>query len=365
MRIPIREQLAGLVVLASGLGLMIIALATWYTNHSFVLDIRSTRLSLTASLKAAQLVSSLNLIQNSAQFVSSRVLIQSALRRYNAQGNNTAANWINAANDMQAAIGGGNTGGIGQALLLQTKIFPKNASGLAGPSSLLNVTGQNIPEIQLPYSSPNGSRVLLGDPDYGYPSELYPNLTYTSEYINDTFSAAQAIYNGQTLKGPNSTLVIGPYHVNASFSLLSLTLPIINNTSAIDVLGWLSIVCDARLLAEITTSPEGLGKTGETLLIGPTNTTNHFPNNVLWDSSDGPTADPSNVSVQYLWPLPPTSKNRHPTAAAQVYPPPSPWSSSPLLAKLSWRTRNLSIMLEVRSMRRMKLATKYPSALPC
>ena len=40
MRIPIREQLGCLVLLASMIGLAVIAIATWVTNHNFVLSIR-------------------------------------------------------------------------------------------------------------------------------------------------------------------------------------------------------------------------------------------------------------------------------------------------------------------------------------
>ena len=41
MRIPIREQLGCLVLLASMIGLAVVAVATWVTNHNFVLSIRS------------------------------------------------------------------------------------------------------------------------------------------------------------------------------------------------------------------------------------------------------------------------------------------------------------------------------------
>jgi hypothetical protein len=40
IRIPIREQLISLVFLATGISLTVIALAIWYTNHKFVLDVR-------------------------------------------------------------------------------------------------------------------------------------------------------------------------------------------------------------------------------------------------------------------------------------------------------------------------------------
>lgn len=241
---------------------------------------------------------------------------------------------------MAAAIGGGNTGGIGQALLLQTMVLPKNDSGPAGRYSVLNATGANIPTVTLPYLAPNGSEVHLGDDDYGYPPALYPNLTYTSQYVNDTFSKAEAMYNGQLLTAPNSTLMLGPYHVNTSFSLISLTLPIINNTSAIDVLGWLTVVCDARLIGDVTESLEGLGETGQTLLIGPTNITNHFADGVLWDSKGGVTANPSNVSVQFMWPLASGQSSRHPSAAGKAWPSPFELSQYPAVASAVTKNQN-------------------------
>lgn len=253
-------------------------------------------------------------METSSQFVSSRVLIQRALQRYN-QGNNTDANWLSARSDMAAAIGGGNTGGLGQALLLQTQVFPKNASGPNGRYAVLNATGSNIMPILLPYTAPNGSAVYLADTDYGYPPELYPNLTYTDTVLNGTFDEAEAIYDGELMTAPNSTLLLGPYHVNETFSLISLTLPIINNTSAIDVLGWLSVVIDARLIGDVLSATEGLGETGQCLLIGPTNATNHFGNDVLYSSAGGSTVDSEDVNVHFVWPLPKTDKTRHPGAA--------------------------------------------------
>jgi osomolarity two-component system sensor histidine kinase SLN1 len=40
-----------------------------------------------------------------------------------------------------------------------------------------------------------------------------------------------------------SALLLGPLAINTSFSLLSLTIPIVNNTSDTDVLGYLT--CEA------------------------------------------------------------------------------------------------------------------------
>lgn len=57
MRVSIREQLALLILTASLISLAVVSIATWVSNHNFVLSIRSSRLAITASLKAAQLAS--------------------------------------------------------------------------------------------------------------------------------------------------------------------------------------------------------------------------------------------------------------------------------------------------------------------
>lgn len=60
MRIPIRIQLGGVILVSSLIGLAVISIAVWVTIHEFVLDLRASRLALTASLKAAQLATNLD-----------------------------------------------------------------------------------------------------------------------------------------------------------------------------------------------------------------------------------------------------------------------------------------------------------------
>ena len=83
MRLPIREQLGLLVLLCSLLALMVLAVATWTQNHGFVINIRLSALSLTASLKSAQVSSSLLLFETSVKAITTRIMIQNALERYN------------------------------------------------------------------------------------------------------------------------------------------------------------------------------------------------------------------------------------------------------------------------------------------
>lgn len=251
-------------------------------------------------------------MENSVQFVSTRVLVQNALSRYNNVGNNTEQNWTNAISDMQAALGG-QGGAVGQTLLLQARVYPKNATGPNGPYPLINATSDNSEaNIQLPWTYPNGTQVYLGDDDLGYPPALYPNLTYYSTDYNSSFRVARATFDGATLGPSSTTVMLGPWLVNSTFSLVSMTMPIINNTSAIDVLGWLTVVMDASLIGDVLTSPEGLDETGETLLFGPVNQTNRFPNGILYDSPTGVSSTAKDEQIRFVLPLSANESGRHP-----------------------------------------------------
>lgn len=197
------------------------------------------------------------LLQTSVQSVATRVLIQTALSRYNA-GNNTAENWIRAQSDLEVGLGG-----QGLSLnLLQGQIYAKNATGLGGPYALLNVTGGDLPPIQLPYNHLNGTPVFLGDTeDGGYPRQLYPNISYSDTVINSTFNASQGAFDGRVLNS-SSPLFLGPWQINETFALCSISVPIINNTSTTEVLGFLTLVVSSQLLFSVDNATLGLGSTG-------------------------------------------------------------------------------------------------------
>lgn len=259
-------------------------------------------MSLTASLKAAQMSSNLLLLQASIRSTATRVLIQSALQRYN-NGNNSAQNWSRPEQDLQAVFQGDQTA----SQLLQARIYPANSSKI----SLLNATAANVlNSITLPYQDPSGSNATFGGP-WGYPPELYPSFTPYEIPVNSTFNQTVANFNGRPIDGENF-LLIGPYVVNDSLSLISITMPIINNTSSIDTLGWLTVVLNASLIKDVVDAQEGLDDSGVTMIFAPNNVTNKFADGVMYNSR---TPDPPrDHSVRFL--VPPTERpgvqNRHP-----------------------------------------------------
>ena len=254
-----------------------------------MVDIRSSGLSLTASLKAAQISRNLLLLQSTAQTVTTRVLIQSALRRY-LNGNNTEANWSAAGADLQAALSGGTI------LLIQAKIFPPSGDGPAGSHSLLNITSSDPRALSTLPTANNDGPV--------YPPVLYPNLTYVN--LDDAGLAAgsvASVFDNRTID-QNSTLLLGPLLLNSTAALLSLTVPIFNNTHVSDILGYMTVVADARLIAAVIASPEGLDSSGETLMLGPDTPENRFPSafhsssNTIVSINDTAVRD---LQVRFVW----------------------------------------------------------------
>ncbi len=257
---------------------------------------RASRLALTASLKAAHLSSDLSLMQASVKFVATRILIQNALRSYN-EGTSDEGSWSRAGNDLETALDGNRE----TALRLQAVIKAKDADGPRGSESLIEATAVGSTRtIALPYARADGSQVYLGDADMGYPPSLYPNLTYVSRGSDSTAGQSIASFEGQELD-ESSTLLLGPLQLNETTALLSITVPVVNNTLAADILGWLTVVMDAQRAYRVLESPEGLDETGVALLLGPTTKTNHFPPGVLYDSNnDNP---PARMDVNFIFPL--------------------------------------------------------------
>jgi osomolarity two-component system, sensor histidine kinase SLN1 len=179
---------------------------------------------------------------------------------------------------------------------LQAVINPRSNVTSSGIHSVANVTGDWVKgRIQLPYYYTTGTPIYLGGPDEGYPKELDPNLTY----VDGPTNVSRVEFEDDTVHY-NSILFLGPLYLNNSSSLISITVAINNNTSREDILGWLTVVLDARLLYNVMSSPEGLGSTGEVLLIGPITEDNLFKQDVEGASA----ADNADVDVWYVLPPP-------------------------------------------------------------
>jgi len=298
--------------------------------------LRANRLLSYASLKASQVSTNLLLLQNSVQFVSSRIVIQQALANYNENNDNSEENFATATIDMLSAIGGPASGGaFGIDLLLQSQIFPRTNTGPAGYSSLINTTNPNVlGKIRLPFDHPNGSAVYLGDQDLGYPSELYPTFTYYDIETENNEKVAVANFNGLELSPiRQKALLLGPMVINSTYSILSITIPIINNTSSLDVVGWLTVVMDAQIVTNVQNVPEGLGLTGEMLIVRPTNVTNRFPADVTLD--DGPVnlTKAEDEPVKFILPLIANDTSRHRDRVYGTSNPPFNISQYPIIIK--------------------------------
>lgn len=271
MRIGIREQLAAVVLVTALVLLAVLSIATWVNNVNFVTRVTSNSLSLTASLKAAQITSDLLLIQSTCSTIASRAVLQNALKNFYQTGG-VNQNWTNANNDVSEALESG-----GLSALLQVTVYSRNATG--DPHGILNVTARNT-DILLPSNYSDGVPIMLGDNDVGYPRALYPNLTYEATpypdpqdpSVNQTMVNA---YGNYSLNG-TSEVFLGPLQINATYSMLSLTLPIIDNTNASSVLGFMTVVATATFLMEVVQSRAGLANTGVVLLVAPNRHTNKF-----------------------------------------------------------------------------------------
>jgi osomolarity two-component system, sensor histidine kinase SLN1 len=85
---------------------------------------------------------------------------------------------------------------------------------------------------------------MLGDEGLGFPPALYPNLTYAPtaqvDPTDPTTNLTTVYAFANFTLGATSYLLLGPLQVNSSFAMVSLTLPMINNTFSADILGYMT-----------------------------------------------------------------------------------------------------------------------------
>ncbi|KAH7356913.1 histidine kinase-group VI protein [Rhexocercosporidium sp. MPI-PUGE-AT-0058] len=318
MRIGIREQLGAVILLTSLVPLAVLSIAVWINNKNFVVNITSQELSLTASLKASQIASDLLLIQSTCATITTRILLNQALKAYY-KGNQTTTNFTAALADVSTALDSG-----GFSSLLQIIIFSRNStiggSGRENASmGLVKATAPNA-SIQLPYQYPNLTYAMLGDDsDQGYPPALYPNITYIQtdqpDPMDPSVNATKAMAFNDLPLNNTAELLLGPLQINNSYALVSLTLPITDNLNRENVLGYMTVVAAATSLISVTQSREGLAKTGIVLLVGPSRRENLFRYEQR-PSDANHAADPETIgaaNVKYVFPPLPFEgqSNRH------------------------------------------------------
>jgi osomolarity two-component system sensor histidine kinase SLN1 len=251
-----------------------------------------------------------------------RLSPQSALGKFY-RGNYTAENWGRTIEDYDAIF----SGDAKTRVAIQAQIYQANSTDY----SIFNRTAYTVANVVLPYKTPDGRDATLGDPVYGFIPELYPKFDVTRTQVNSSFSTYKGSYNGRLIDNA-SYLFSGPYRVNSTFSLVSITLPIINNTSNIETLGWLTVTLDANLITTVVNGMEGLDNTGLTILFGPDNSTNNFPPGYLYSQPE--VNPPENVQVRYL--VPPTDRDdvkRHVQDDANLNLPSFDWTQYPAVRK--------------------------------
>jgi osomolarity two-component system sensor histidine kinase SLN1 len=317
MRVAIREQLAAMVLLAVLVALAIVSIPTWIYVNNFVIGVESDGLSLTASLKASQISSQIELMQATSKTIATRLLIQQSLRTFYA-GNTSSSNWASAITDLQSALlASGGEDSTSLANLLQARLYSRNTTGNA--NGLLNVTAAGSDSVVLPYTAPNGSAISLSDTDLGYPVSLYPNITYMSSDTPDPLQDGSTLQVARPfpevrIDSSVNGLILGPLVINESYALVSLTVPIRDNSVTNAILGYMTVVAEASSLINIMLSREGLGSTGSILIVGPNTPWNRFSKyNLAANATNNAAANFSNVLVQFVLPpeAAPGAADRH------------------------------------------------------
>jgi len=284
-----------------------------------VSDLRSSRLEVIALLKSKELTQTLLLLSTTATSLAARAAIINALAIPETHENFTR-NWT--------------TAGRSFGVLLST--YP----------DVLYISVQNttLERCYLNITTLEGNKVFE---EYGIVAENY----YDSSVILDSLNK-DAAYNAlDGAPGNVSSLIptedrgdIGPANATRSGLFLgplmfntttekpgpiyvaSLTVPVYNNTTAVlsarNILGYMTVVFNLRSLIDITKSTEGLGRTGQVLLLGPESRMNR------WDNTSGE----FELTANYQYILPPTS---NPHLALQSL----PMSRYPVAMK-AWQNAN-------------------------
>lgn len=219
-------------------------------------------------------------------------MLETSLTAYN-QGQLSGAD---AASAIEADLNSALSGGESVLINLQAVLSPVSALIDGNSSDTVQVTAPGLTNrITLPWlQAGDNSTAFLGDAaGGGYPPSLYPNLTYSGG-DNST-----ALADGTELDA-ESALLFGPFLINSSLSLFSITVPVLSDTAASGVLGWLTVVQNGSLITSILNSPIGLGITGTMLLVAADTTDNRLPSSLA--SAQTVTSMRPNITLRFVFP---------------------------------------------------------------
>lgn len=268
MRISIRTQLGSLFLLSSLVSVSVVSVALYLTLQQLTLVLRGQRLALTASLKATQVASALESMDDLVQIMSTRDFLRDGLTEYNAGDRSEGP-----LGNIRQAFSPDMAGTQQQALALQVQITA--ADGVP----ILNFTAQGAldPPMRLPYDSArNGSAVYLGDTRDGVPPSLYPNVTRAG-----IASDEEIFINGRKLDDTFGIL-FGPLHLNRTVTLFSISRSI-NDPGNGSTLGCITAVLNGKQINEAVQSHVGLARTGTSLVLSPFSSDNRFaPQDVVF-----------------------------------------------------------------------------------
>ncbi|OAA60607.1 ATPase-like, ATP-binding domain protein [Akanthomyces lecanii RCEF 1005] len=136
MRVPIWVQLALLISAVALLALTVVAVPIWVYVQSFIVNVETDSLALTASLYATKIDSQLQLLNTiSRRTVSTRILIQQSLVNYYNANATTKDPFEPTVTDLQSTLATSSFTG-----LLQARIYSRNQTG-ESPKGLISVTG--------------------------------------------------------------------------------------------------------------------------------------------------------------------------------------------------------------------------------
>ncbi|KAF3939883.1 hypothetical protein ABW19_dt0209199 [Dactylella cylindrospora] len=250
----------------------VLAGITWRNTYGYITDSASSRLSIIADLKRAQVNQAIQTLETLATSIATRSAPLALLNRYY-RNNITASSWTYSVEDTGTALSS-------QQFYVAATLYNANLT-----EAILNITSKPPEELGFLNSKHNESIGLLSDESgvtqaanwnghEGFPDELYPR----SSNISQTPQEKLNLFNEQAIESRES-LLLGPVRVNSTFFMISFTVPVHNTTGNRTLVGFWTVLLDAQLLVDIVNTTQGMADTGQTILVGPNTTTNIFEPN--------------------------------------------------------------------------------------